>query len=89
MSTRPTLEQLEMNGDFVRRHIGPGEEQTAQMLQHLGLASLDELVQKTVPAAILDNAPLEPAPPIVGRELCTELMVEREPIASQLQPHSR
>ena len=46
---RETLVQLEMREDFVRRHIGPGEAQTAAMLETLGLGSLDELVDSAVP----------------------------------------
>lgn len=38
--------------DFRRRHIGPNEKQTQEMLGVLGLNSLDELVQKTVPVDI-------------------------------------
>ena len=38
--------------DFVRRHVGPNERQTKEMLQALGLKSMDELIDKTVPAAI-------------------------------------
>ncbi len=55
---RPTLEQLEMRDDFVRRHIGPGEPQIAEMLETLGLKSLDALVEKTLPASILTERPL-------------------------------
>ena len=38
--------------DFVRRHIGPNERQTKEMLRTLGLQTLDELINKTVPSAI-------------------------------------
>lgn len=38
--------------DFVRRHVGPNEQQTKEMLQTIGVKTLDELVQKTVPSAI-------------------------------------
>ncbi|CAF0851034.1 unnamed protein product [Rotaria sp. Silwood1] len=38
--------------DFVRRHVGPNERQTKDMLKTLGLQSLDELIDKTVPSAI-------------------------------------
>ena len=55
---RRTLEDLKMRGDFVRRHIGPGDEQIAAMLGALGLGSLDELIDKTVPAAIRSERPL-------------------------------
>ena len=38
--------------DFVRRHVGPNEQQTNEMLHTLGLKSLNELIEKTVPADI-------------------------------------
>ncbi len=38
--------------DFVERHIGPRSEEIEQMLEVLGLASLDALVEQTIPAAI-------------------------------------
>ena len=37
---------------FARRHIGPGEQETKEMLQALGLRSIDELVDKAVPNQI-------------------------------------
>ncbi|HEY9771802.1 MAG TPA: aminomethyl-transferring glycine dehydrogenase [Coleofasciculaceae cyanobacterium] len=43
---------------FAQRHIGPGQQQIEQMLQVLGIASLDELIEQTVPAAIRLNKPL-------------------------------
>ena len=56
---RRSLEELEMRGDFVRRHIGPGKPQINEMLATLGLKSLDELVDKTVPESIRSERPLE------------------------------
>jgi len=38
---------------FERRHIGPGDEDVAEMLKAVGAKSLDELTARTVPAAIL------------------------------------
>ena len=46
------------NSTFARRHIGPNEEQIEQMLQVLGVDSLDELIDRTIPAAIRLNKPL-------------------------------
>jgi len=51
--TRRSLADLEMRDDFVRRHIGPGQPQIAEMLKTLGLKSLDELVEKAVPKSIV------------------------------------
>jgi len=58
-----TLIELEMRSDFVRRHIGPGEGQIAEMLSALGLESLDELITRAVPDSIIDEDPLD-LPPI-------------------------
>ena len=47
--------------DFIKRHIGPSEDQQTQMLNDLGLSSLDELIRQIVPDSILlrgdDNLP--------------------------------
>ena len=34
---RRSLVELEMRGDFIRRHNGPGEQQITEMLTDLGL----------------------------------------------------
>ena len=48
---------------FANRHIGVDRQQAEGMLQVLGIASLDELVEKTVPSAIRLERPLKlPAP---------------------------
>jgi len=47
-----------MRGDFVRRHIGPGEAQIGQMLAELRLKSLDDLIDKAVPSSIVSDQPL-------------------------------
>ena len=39
--------------DFIRRHIGPSEEDQNKMLNELGFKSLDDLISKTVPENIL------------------------------------
>ena len=48
--------------EFIRRHIGPNKEETKQMLQTIGASSLEELIKKTVPAAIRMDRPLKLAP---------------------------
>src|SRR3546814_15768352 len=60
---QPTLAALEKRDDFVRRHIGPVEPQTAAMLEALGLESLGELVEKAVPVSIRRATPME-LPPV-------------------------
>lgn len=44
--------------EFVGRHIGPNETETNHMLDTIGVSSLEELVNKTVPGAIRMQKPL-------------------------------
>ena len=46
------LFELEDNDAFIGRHIGPNPSQTKAMLEVLGVSTLDELIEKTVPSAI-------------------------------------
>ncbi|CAM4234955.1 aminomethyl-transferring glycine dehydrogenase [Pseudoalteromonas byunsanensis] len=52
MSNAKSLEQLEQKQDFIRRHIGPSPAQVTDMLNALGVSSVEELIGQTVPAAI-------------------------------------
>ena len=56
------LSDLEMHDDFMRRHIGPNEEDVGSMLHTLGLASLADLVAKAVPESIITERALDLAP---------------------------
>jgi len=44
---------------FVPRHIGPDDAEIAQMLDRLGVPSLDALIEQTVPGDIRLRRPLE------------------------------
>ena len=48
-----SLVQLEQQDRFIHRHIGPSENEIETMLRALGIGSLDELIDSTVPANIL------------------------------------
>lgn len=76
-----TLSQLEHNGAFIERHIGPSPEQQALMLEAIGASSLDALIGTIVPADIQ-----LPGPPAVG-DAATEqqALAELKAIASQNQ----
>jgi len=55
--------------DFAnRRHIGPSPEEMAEMLQVLGVETLDELIDQTVPKSIRTKEPLEFGKPKSERE---------------------
>src|SRR4029079_4301987 len=57
---------------FVLRHIGPREEDVAKMLRTVGAKSLDELIDKTVPAGIRLRRPLDLPAGKTEHELLTE-----------------
>ncbi len=61
-----------MSTPFVNRHIGPDAEQQQRMLELLGLASLDELTDRAMPAAIRD-AELHLPPARSEAEILTRL----------------
>ncbi len=48
----------QQSGEFISRHIGPNEHDTKKMLKKIGVNSLDELIDKTVPASIRMNKAL-------------------------------
>jgi len=58
-NTSPTLAQLEQKDAFIRRHVGPGEEEIQQMLSAINATSLDDLIAQTVPAGIALPEPLK------------------------------
>ena len=47
--------------EFIKRHIGPSDDDQSKMLQYVGYNSLDELMQNTVPEKILlkDNLKID------------------------------
>ena len=58
-TSRPNLNQLEMRGNFINRHIGPGQLQTRQMLAKLELNELEDIIEQAIPANILNHEPLK------------------------------
>jgi glycine dehydrogenase len=60
---------LTSNDIFRDRHIGPSENQIKDMLAHLGLNSLDELMSETLPDTILMDGKLTLPEPLTESEL--------------------
>ncbi len=46
------------DNEFISRHLGPREADIEQMLKVIGVSSVDELIEQTVPASIRMNKPL-------------------------------
>ena len=46
------MNNLAFNDQFVNRHNGPNAEETQEMLQAIGVKSMEQLIDETVPATI-------------------------------------
>ena len=58
---------------FIRRHIGPGEDEISAMLESLNFDSLETLVSKAVPEAIRSKTPLNLPGPRTEIDVLSEL----------------
>ncbi len=58
-SSHPSLNQLEMRGNFINRHIGSSPQQIQAMLAELGLDELEDIIAQAIPANILNHEPLK------------------------------
>ncbi len=59
--------------EFQERHIGPSEHETEQMLYTIGVPSMDELINRTVPQAIRLQQPVEVGGPVSEYQYLAEL----------------
>ena len=73
LSTQTPSFDFNPTDQFVHRHIGPDDAEIAQMLQSLGLGSLEELTAKTIPASIRLPKPMHVGPQRGENELLEEL----------------
>ena len=55
MTTPPTGTSPAPNDDFVRRHVGPDDDEIRSMLDVLGVDTLDALLDETLPESIRDD----------------------------------
>ncbi|HTT09839.1 MAG TPA: aminomethyl-transferring glycine dehydrogenase [Burkholderiaceae bacterium] len=67
------LQELENHDEFLARHIGPNDEEIAQMLAAIGQPSLDALVEAIVPASIRLRAPLALPAPVAEEEALAKI----------------
>ncbi|HEY5370790.1 MAG TPA: aminomethyl-transferring glycine dehydrogenase [Hanamia sp.] len=61
------------SAEFAQRHIGPDQNETKEMLTAIGVDSLEELIDKTVPKGIRLNKSLNIPEPLSESEYLTEL----------------
>jgi glycine dehydrogenase len=58
---------------FVNRHVGPSEKDTQAMLKYIGVSSLDELINQTIPSNIRLKKPLAVADGLTEFEYLSQL----------------
>lgn len=58
-----SLSEMDTNKEFIARHIGPSEAQLSEMINELGVESLEALIEATVPRPIANPTPLNLGPP--------------------------
>jgi glycine dehydrogenase len=68
-----SLAALQDTGEFIRRHIGPDAQQIQAMLQTLGVGSIAELIEKTVPGAIRCETTKTLRAPLAEQQALAEL----------------
>ncbi len=59
--------------EFLARHVGPRDHEIPEMLDAIGVASLDELIDQTVPENIRSTKPLELGPAMTEFEMLADL----------------
>ncbi|KAM8961978.1 glycine dehydrogenase (decarboxylating), mitochondrial [Pelodytes ibericus] len=76
-STSASPRQIELlfprHDDFSERHIGPGDKEKREMMQVVGVESIDELIDKTVPGSIQLSRPLKMDDPVCENEILETL----------------
>ncbi len=85
-ANRMPYSALDNSGEFIARHIGPSSADQASMLEVLGVGSLDELIDKTVPKSIRSSQPLDLERPISENATLTRLrlMADRIKVARSM-----
>ena len=59
LASKLALNDLEMRGDFIHRHIGNNQQQISAMLAELDLEKLEDLIDVVLPSNILNHEPLK------------------------------
>jgi glycine dehydrogenase len=70
---RQRLTDLQSGANFISRHIGPREDEMSSMLKTVGASSLEDLMDKVIPAGIRAKQPLNLPVPLSERNALSDL----------------
>src|SRR5437588_3940852 len=73
MTPRSTFSDALSRNAFARRHVGPSPADVRKMLDVIGAASVEELIEQTVPSAIRQRSPLELGPALSEAQVLQKL----------------
>lgn len=73
IESNASLSSLQYQDEFIDRHIGPDPQQVQEMLDVLGLESLERLIEKTVPDSISLKEPLTLDEPMTENDALAKL----------------
>jgi glycine dehydrogenase len=81
-----SLRDLEPGANFVARHIGPDDVDTREMLRSLGAKSMDDFIDRVVPAKIRAKRPLSMKPAMAERTAlsCLREMADRNEVFTSM-----
>ncbi|XP_018601995.1 glycine dehydrogenase (decarboxylating), mitochondrial isoform X1 [Scleropages formosus] len=72
-SSRKIERIMPRHDDFSERHIGPGDKEKQEMLDTLGVGTIDELIEKTIPSTIRLQRSLKMDDPVCENEILESL----------------
>ena len=87
MTETRSLDSIEMRDDFATRHIGPTLQDIGAMLEVIGVPTIEDLLDRTVPVSIRNDQPLGLDPALTEIEAVEALraMAERNrPLVSMI-----
>src|SRR3954468_14225064 len=73
MTPKSTFLDALAQNDFAGRHIGPSPAGMTKMLDTIGVSSIEELIEQTVPSSIRQRAPLDLGPAMSEAETLRRL----------------
>ena len=68
MTETRSLDSIEMRDDFATRHVGPTLQDIGAMLEVIGVPTIEDLLDRTVPVSIRNDQPLELDPALTEHE---------------------
>jgi len=67
------MKTSQQKNEFLSRHLGPREHEIPEMLHSIGVRSMDELIDQTIPEIIRSKQPIQLDPPKTEYEMLNEL----------------